>query len=137
MTNRIILTIVALLSVSGCSSSGLYRTPGPPLSAAYTAPLDILDAINAALEVEARYPRLVRQDALRNAPKVVSAELLTASEAFPDADNLDDPSRPIWALTLSGNWSDLAPQEGLAIFHTMRLFVDAESGMVIAWTTSD
>ena len=138
VTKRVLLLLALSFFLAGCGGVPS-AAPQSQHTAAPTneAAAGILDAVNAALQVEARYSRLPGADGLPTAPEVESALLLAASQAFPDAAELDDPRAPTWVVTIVGHWSDLAPQQGSAVLRTFRIYIDANTGEVEAWTTSD
>jgi len=140
MRKSLSLSIFLLLMLSACAQ----MQPQPELVPSSTVSLESssqisnVDAINIALQYEARIPRIDDADGFPTAPQVTEARLVTRSDADvvipPEEPGGQDPDSPTWIVRMDGAWQDTHPPSGedaLEIHHLI-LSIDALTGDRVA-----
>jgi hypothetical protein len=140
MKPRLLIFLVLLLTVYACGLGQQEASSQPtvPISTQSSSSVDILEAINASVAVEAQMPRLPGSDGSPLAPKLIDVILVSRSEAYPDALDIDDPERPMWIVRMVGEWADpltVPAQEGF-IYHNLEFIIDGVTGEMDTWKAS-
>lgn len=133
-------SIFLLLMLSACAQMQPQPAlvPGPTASLESSSRISNVDAINIALQYEARIPRIDDADGSPTAPLITEARLVTRS----DADEVIPPEEPdgqapdslIWIVSMDGVWQDTHPPSGedaLEIHH-LTFRIDALTGDLVA-----
>ncbi len=140
MKPRLLISLVLLLTAHACGFSQ-QMTPSQsttPISPQSSSAVDILDAINTSLAVEAQMPRLPGSDGSPMAPMLIDVILVSRAEAYPDALDINDPERPMWIVRMVGEWADPLPvpaQEDF-VYHSLEFIIDGMTGEMDTWKAS-
>ncbi len=136
MKAKLIILVLLFFALDACSllRRETSSQPTSPITEEISSDVDILEAINSSLAVEAQIPRLPGSHGYPEAPRLTEVVLATRAEAYPDAPEIDDPERPMWIVKMVGKRADPLPhpaEQGIT-YHAPEFIIDGSADQVDA-----